>query len=103
MEQRKNVSTPGSKKEEKLLKGKITQTKKKIASIEKNVLSIERKIDIKLLLLDQMKSEGSQKRIHAQIDRWEEKIASLEAQKEKQEAVLEDLQVSLEQWRAGAE
>lgn len=97
VEQEKRLSIPGSKKEEKLLKGKIIQAKKKIASIERKILSFEKKIDRKLLLLDHVKSEAAQKKVHAQIDRWEQKIVTLELQKEKKEAVLEDLQVSLEQ------
>lgn len=91
------------KREGKLLKGKITSTKKKIASVERNIASLEKKIDGKLQLLDRAKSKEVRRRLSAQVDRWEGQIAVLEKEKKQLEVTLESLREAFEQRKAAAE
>lgn len=75
----------------------------KIKSIEKSIVSLEKKIDKKLHLLDQVKRAEVQKRVSVQIDEWQKKTDALEAQKEHLENTLDELRESFEQLKATAE
>lgn len=90
-------------REWKLLKERVSTTKKKLASMERNIMSLEKKVDSKLRLLDRSKRKEVQKRVTAQIDQLEKKVVSLEAKKEKLEQELEKLRERWEERKAEME
>ena len=75
-------------------------TQKKITKIEKNIRSLEKKIDGNLRFLETVTKEGVQKRVNAQIDRWQEKIDALEEKETKLEAITEKLQQEMDELKA---
>lgn len=99
----KRLSASEVRREMQLLKSRGKNIQGKIRKIDKSIASLEKKIDGKLRLLDRSRNKEVQKRVNAQIDRWEEKIASLDGQKEGLEGVLNGLLESFERLKALAE
>jgi len=90
------------KKELQLLKNYRKKTNTKIKYIEKKIASFEKKIDMKLQLIDRLKKATVSKRAHAQIDRWEKKILSLEERQEKLELTADAIEASIAEFEATA-
>lgn len=88
--------TLSQKKKMASLASKMKTGQKKIIALEKSIASLEKKIDGKLRFLEKVKKTEVEKRVNAQIDRWQEKIDALEKKKEKLEATMESLEQSEE-------
>lgn len=97
------ANTAELQREWKLLKGKVSATRKQLVSVERNIASLEKKIDRKLRLLDQSKRKEVRKRVTTQIEKLEKKAASLEEKKEQLERELEGLRKRWEEPKAMVE
>ena len=100
IQKKKKTSAVEAERQWQLLRNKLKSTQKKITKIEKNIRSLEKKIDGNLRFLETVTKEGVQKRVNAQIDRWQEKIDALEEKETKLEAIAEKLQQEMDELKA---